>query len=60
MASFSEVSSLVDKGVNKGVFKQNKASRVRSAQVLFVYKPHKLFPKKPTVFSHCGFLFILK
>lgn len=30
MACYSEVSSLVDKGVNKGVFKQNKASRVKA------------------------------
>lgn len=30
LASFSEVSSLVDKGVNKGVFKKNKAARVKS------------------------------
>ena len=30
MACFSEVSSLVDKGANKGVFKKNKASRVKA------------------------------
>jgi small subunit ribosomal protein S20 len=30
MASFSEISSLVDKGVNKGVFTKNKASRVKA------------------------------
>lgn len=30
MASFAEISSLVDKGVNKGVFKLNKASRVKA------------------------------
>ena len=29
MAQFSEVASLVDKGVNKGVFTKNKASRVK-------------------------------
>lgn len=30
MTCFSQVSSLVDKGVNKGVFKKNKASRVKA------------------------------
>ncbi len=30
MKCYSEVSSLVDKGVNKGVFKKNKASRVKA------------------------------
>ncbi len=30
MNCFSEVSSLVDKGVNKGIFKKNKASRVKA------------------------------
>jgi small subunit ribosomal protein S20 len=29
MACFSELASLVDKGVNKGVFTKNKASRVK-------------------------------
>ncbi len=30
MKCFSEVSSIVDKGVNKGAFKKNKASRVKA------------------------------
>ncbi len=30
MTCFSEVSSLVDKGVNKGLYKKNKASRVKA------------------------------
>ncbi len=30
MARFSEVSSIVDKGVNKGIYKKNKASRVKA------------------------------
>ena len=30
MAAFSEVSSLLDKGVNKGIFKMNKASRLKA------------------------------
>lgn len=30
MSAYSEISSLVDKGVNKGVFKKNKAGRVKA------------------------------
>ena len=30
VACFSEISSLVDKGVNKGIYKKNKASRVKA------------------------------
>ena len=30
MVSFAEVSSLLDKGVNKGIFKKNKASRLKA------------------------------